>query len=142
MNLIGVCGLLFGLAAIVCAIRGARQLEQQRARALSGGAPRYAVPDSAPTWVRSFLTEMPPRRAVQDLFLVCMFTTAAGLCLASWNWSALLLLGFLYPALLAWQALRWGDRNGIFPEEEPNPSVQGTAGNATPPSTDPVARRP
>ena len=84
----------------------------------------YTIPDSAPVWVKNVLKGSPSRHSVQALIWLSVFAAAAGVYAARWHRSALVALVFLYYAGLGWAALRWTDRNGIFPEKGPSPTTK------------------
>ena len=77
------------------------------------------MPDTAPIWVKNMLTGSPTRRSVQMLIGVSIAAAVVGIIGATRNPVTLLTLVFLYPAFWMWVALRWADRNNIFPKEEP-----------------------
>lgn len=80
----------------------------------------HSVPDSAPASVKNFLKGSPTRRSIQTLIGLSGLTAAAGAYGAQWNRATLAALFFLCYAFVAWSALRWADRHGVFPKEEPN----------------------
>jgi len=82
---------------------------------------RYVVPDEAPVWVKNLLTGSPSRQSVRLLISLSIITAAVVALVERGMFAALVSLVFLGYAVLAWLALRWADRNGIFKKQKAEP---------------------
>ena len=81
--------------------------------------PRYAVPDTAPVYVKNWLKHCPSRAQLWTLVVLSTIAALAVAWVERGKAGALVGLVFLWAALWAFLAVRWGESHKIFPRDEP-----------------------